>query len=240
MLSNVNKGNELQCVADVVKSVKLFSHLTEEEFRDILKVIKIRTFTKDSIIICCEDTNECLHIVLNGEVRISRSTKDGMDIIVAIGQPGDYFGEMSLIDGHAASATVTATKNSLIASIFKSDFHNLICADRIILDNLLRTLCARLRSATETIEMLNYNTAPKRLEMCFKSLANTCGDIDNGGITLKIKLTHQDIADMTGMTRPTVTKVLDDWKRFGYITILQDKKIRLSAEFIKNICSVSI
>lgn len=221
-----------------IKAIKLFSQLTNEELQDILTKLSIKKFKKGDVVLYHEDVNDYMYVILSGEARVSRSTDDGREMVVAVCRAGEYFGEMSLLDGQTTSATVTATRESVIAIISRSNFHYLIHSNKKVLDNLLSTLCKRVRGSTETIQMLNYNEAPKRLEMLFSQLAKKYGRQGGGtesGVIVEIKLTHQDIADMTGLTRQTITRVIDEWKNNGDIAVLENKFVHLSQKFLKRL-----
>jgi len=100
-----------------------------------------------------------------------------------------------------------------------------------MLENLLEILCSRLRESWKKIQMLNFNDAAQRIKMLLLILSDDYGEKTQSGTTLKIKLIHQNVADMTGLTRETVTRVLDKWKKTGEIRITKDKFIHLNQEF---------
>jgi CRP/FNR family transcriptional regulator len=79
--------------------------------------------------------------------------------------------------------------------------------------------------------MLNFNDASQRLKMLLNILSETYGEKTPKGTVLRVRLIHQDLADMTGLTRETVTRVLDRWKKSGEIEVLSSKFIRLNDEF---------
>jgi CRP/FNR family transcriptional regulator len=126
---------------------------------------------------------------------------------------------------------VLAVENSNVAIISKDHFYSLLYTQRKVLENLLKILCSRLREAWQKIEMLNFNDASQRLKMLLNMLSETYGEKTPEGTVLRVRLIHQDMADMTGLTRETVTRVLDKWKKNGEIAILRSKFIRLNDEF---------
>jgi len=146
---------------------------------------------------------------------------------------GDFFGEMSLIDGKTMPATVLAVEETLTAIISKDDFMCLIYTQKKVLEELLIILSSRLRDSWNKIQLLNFNNAAHRLKMLFTMLTGEYGEKNGEGTILKIKLTHQDIANMVGIARETVTRVLDQWQKDKEITILENKFIRLHAGFIE-------
>ncbi len=205
--------------------------MTAEDFQVVQEKVTVRNFKKNEIILREENTNEFMYVILDGEGKAIQTTEKGKEILVTMHQQGDFFGELSLIDGKTAPATVYATKNSVVALISKRDFYSLLHSRSRVLDNLLNILCARLRESLKKIQMLNFNNASQRIKMLFLLLSENYGEQSAGGIILKIKLIHQDIADMTGLSRETVTRVLDKWQRGGEIQVLKDKHILLKSEF---------
>jgi CRP/FNR family transcriptional regulator len=212
-------------------TVALFSSLTEKELQLIQKHVVWKEFEKNRIILHEKDTSEFMYVIVRGNVKICRAGKEGKDVVLAVHGPGDFFGEMSLIDGKTVPSSVYATEDSLVAIIAKREFFSLLYGQQKVLDNLLRILCSRLREAWGKIQMLTFNDAAQRVKMLFLMFAEDQGEKTADGTTLLIKLRHQDIADMTGLSRETVTRVLDRWKKSGEITIDKNRRIHLTPEF---------
>ncbi len=217
----------------LLKKVQLFSSLTDDEIDLITKKVVLRQFKKNDTILYEEDTNEFMYVILMGKVKVIRSTDDGKEIILAIHGAGSFFGEMSLIDGKTTPASVIATEDSLIAVIARKDFFLIIFSQNKVAGNLLQILCSRLRKSWDTIQLLNFNNAAQRTKMLFLMLSDEYGEETPDGIILKIKLTHQDISDMTGLTRETVTRVIDKFQKNKEITILKNKFICLGSDFLR-------
>jgi CRP/FNR family transcriptional regulator len=173
-----------------------------------------------------------MYIILDGKVKVVQTTEDGKEILLAIHQAGDSFGEMSLIDGKTSPATVVATENSSVSIVSKKDFYSILETQKKVLNNLLLILCSRYRESWEKIQMLNYKNASHRVKILLLMLSEKYGEKTPEGVTLNIKLTHQEIAEMTGMTRETVTRVIDKWQRDGEINVLKSKFIRMSPNFL--------
>ncbi len=220
---------------NVLKKVQLFSSLTDEEIELITKKLVLKHFRKNDTILYEEDTNEYMYIILMGKVKVIRSTEDGREIILAMHGAGNFFGEMSLIDGRTTPASVIATEDSLIAIIAKKDFFSIIFSQNKVTRNLLQILCARLRKSWDTIQLLNFNNAAQRTKMLFYMLSEEYGEkMPDGRTVLKIKLTHQDISDMTGLTRETVTRVIDKLQKNKEITVQKNSRfICLGSDFLR-------
>ncbi|GEM_PF-197269 len=217
-----------------LKKVPLFSSLTDEDLESISSKVILRQFRKNDTILYEEDTNEYMYIIRKGKVKVVRSTEDGKEIILAMHGAGSFFGEMSLIDGKTTPASVIATEDSLIAIIAKNDFFSIIFSQNKVAGNLLQILCARLRKSWDTIQLLNFNNAAQRTKMLFYMLSDEYGEKTPDGKTiLNIRLTHQDISDMTGLTRETVTRVIDRFQKNNEITVLKNRFICLGRDFLR-------
>ncbi len=214
-----------------IKKIALFSSLTSDELRTIQEKILFKKFSKNEIILREEHTNDYMYAILDGEAKVVQTTDEGKEIIITVHQSGDFFGELTMIDGKTAPATVCSTKDSVIAIISRQDFYILLLSQNKVLENLLQILCSRLRESMKKIQMLNFNNAAQRIKMLFLMLSESYGEKSADGTILKIKLIHQNIADMTGLTRETVTRILDKWQKGGEIKILKSKFILLKPEF---------
>jgi CRP/FNR family transcriptional regulator len=222
------------------KKTQLFSSLSDVEIEKITNHLIVKQFRKNDTILYEEDTNEFMYIILMGKVKAVRTTQDGKEIILAMHGSGSFFGEMSLIDGKTTPASVIALEDSLIAIISKKDFFSIIFSHNKISINLMKILCSRLRKSWDTIQLLNFNNASQRTQMLFLMLSDEYGEKTREGIVLNIKLTHQDISDMTGLTRETVTRVLDKLQKNKEITILKNKFILLRPDFLQKDLNIPI
>lgn len=218
---------------DVLRNIQLFSSLTEDEIGQITDKIRIVEFKKNEVVLREEDTNEFMYIVLEGKVKVIQVTEDGKEILLAIHKARDFFGEVSLIDGMTSPATVQAAEDSFIAFISKKDFYRLLVVQPKVVEKLLQILCSRLRDSWKRIYLLNFKHAADRVKTLFLSLCLDNGARTPEGVALNLKLTHQEIADMTGLTRESVTRVLDKLQKDGDIAVLKNKCFLLTEKFIR-------
>ncbi|RJR15620.1 MAG: Crp/Fnr family transcriptional regulator [Nitrospiraceae bacterium] len=217
-----------------LKKTEIFASLTDKEMEQVINKMVVKQFKKSETILYEEDTSEYMYIILLGKVKAVRTTEDGKEIILAMHKSGSFFGEMSLIDGKTAPASVIALEDSLIAIISRKDFFSIIFLHNKVTSNLLKILCSRLRRCWDTIQLLNFNNALHRTKMLLLMLIDDYGEKTAEGTTLHIKLTHQDISNMTGLTRESVTRVIDKLQKNKEIIILKNKFICMTPSFIKD------
>jgi CRP/FNR family cyclic AMP-dependent transcriptional regulator len=218
---------------DFLSNVSLFSSLSDDELRQISSKVLMQEFSKNETIFREEDTNNYMYVILVGKVKVVRNTEDGKEVILAIHGADDFFGEVALIDNKTTPAAVVATEDSLIAIISKKDFYALVYSQPKVLDTLLQILCSRLRESWERILMLNFRNASERVKMLFVALSFEKGKRMDEGILLDLNLTHQEIADMSGLSRESVTRVLNKWQKDEEIIIGQNKCIILNEKFLR-------
>lgn len=196
--------------SEFLRTVTLFSSLDDSQLARMLAVFKEQEFRKGDIILMEEDTGKYMYIVLEGRVKVSRVLPSGKEMILAFHEKGDYFGEMALIDGGTTPATVTAMRPTAIAFVGKREFNDVLIKDPTINFALLTTLCTRCRDAWTQIEVLNFNNADARIRTALFHLCQRKGERTDEGIRINLHLTHKEIADMTGISRETATRVLNN------------------------------
>lgn len=214
-------------VLETLGHMQMFSSMTRTELAAVMDKISIKSFGKNEVILYEEDTNNYMYMILAGRVKVVQASEDGKEIILAIHKTGDSFGELSLIDCKTSPATVLALEETTVAMISKQNFHCILYSQNKVLDNVLQMLCQKLRESWGKIQIINSKSADQRVAMLFQQLAGEHGVKTPGGLLLNMKLTHQNIADMTGLTREAVTRALDGLQRKGDIAVGKDKTICL-------------
>lgn len=225
--------NRKKQVFDLLRNIQLFSSLTDEELHQIREKIVVKRFRRNEVILVEENTNEVMYVILHGKVKVIQVTQDGKEIILAMHRSGDFFGEISLIDSKTVPATVVAMEDSVVTIIGKKEFYSLLYSQGKVLDVLLQILCSRLRESWDRIQLLSFNNASQRIKMLLMLLSNKYGRTTSEGTELAIKLTHQDIADMAGVARETVTRVIDRLHKDREITVMKNKSILLGHGFLQ-------
>ncbi len=207
---------------DYIRRVPLFSTLSDSEFKSLEHVFVVRSYTENQVIFMEEETGKYMYIVLAGKVKITKSSQGGKETILSIHQPGDFFGEMALIDGKTSPATVSAMEDCRIATISGHDFHTLLMKNDKIVRQMILVLCSRLRQVWAHVQSLSYNTADARIKAVILQLSQKHGVADSRGIIINLKITHQELAEMVGTSRETVTRTLARLQKKG--VLLMDRR----------------
>ena len=218
---------------DLLKQAQLFADLSIEELESVACRVTLREFKKGEVILYEEDTNSFMYSVLEGEVKVYYSSEGGKESIVAFHGAGDSFGEVSLIDQQTTPATVAAMERPLLLIVGREDFFAIIQNQPKVMHKLLLLLSGRLRHSWNQVRMLHFNDAANRVIASMKEMASERGEEGPEGVLLKLRLTHQNIADMTGLTRETVTRVIDKWKKSGLLSIDENRYILIRHSFFE-------
>ena len=102
---------------NVIRKLPLFSSLGDEQLKQVAQLAFQKTFSKESVIFFEEDEGDSLFIINTGKVKVAKFSDDGKEFILAMLGPGDFFGDMSLLDGSPRSATIIAMENTKVSSI---------------------------------------------------------------------------------------------------------------------------
>ena len=209
---------------DFLRRVPLFAGLSDEEFRELETIFQPRAYRKNQVIFVEEETGEYMYVVIAGKVKASKTSATGKETLLAIHQPGDFFGEMSLLDGKTSPATVSAMEDCKIAIISRADFQRLLMRNERVVSQIIQVLCSRLRSVWNQVQSLSYSNADSRIRAGVLQLARRHGINDARGILINLKITHDELAKMVGTSRETVTRTLTDLQKQGIIK-LADRRI---------------
>ena len=202
---------------DFLRNVSLFESLDQQELEALSDVTFTRTFSKDNVIILAEEEGDTLFILKNGQVKVSIVSEEGREVILSLLGPGSVFGELSLLDGKPRSANVVATEETDLLMLRRADFLQLIYKTPQIATALLAELATRMRKTDRQIEGLALLDVTSRISDTLLQLATEQGAETADGVTIESRPTHQELANMSGTTRETVSRVLKRLEGQGYI-----------------------
>jgi len=203
---------------DFLRSVNIFSDLSENELISIKDVCTTRNYPKNSMIILEEEMGDVVFIVMSGTVKITRVNDEGKEVILAMLGSGEVFGEMAILDGESRSANALSQENCEVVTINREDFLNIIKTNNKVAINLMTEFAIRLRKSDQQIEALSLDDAEHRIGVSILNLAEEMGVIRQGSVTVENLPYQQDIANMAGTSRETVSRVMKIFEERGLIT----------------------
>ena len=197
----------------VLKAVPLFSSCPDEQLRMLAAVVTRKSVSRSTTVMAGGDPTDSLYIVLSGRLKVLMSDSDGKEVILSILGPGEFFGEMGLLDDSPRSASVVAIEPCELLSIAKRDFKKCLAENFEMAQAVMRGLVRRLRDADRKIGSLALLDVYGRVARLLLDMAET---VDGEKIVTK-RLPKQDIAKMIGASREMVSRVMKDLQMGGYI-----------------------
>jgi len=210
-----------------LQNVPIFADLEEPELRKIEKLGLRRKYKKGNIVVLEKEMGAALFVIISGKVKIVRTDEDGREVILSIFGPGEFFGEMSLLDGLARSASVVALAKAELFMIHRRDFLKLLNEHPQVAISLLGELTTRLRKADTQIKSLSLKDASGRVANVILMLADDIGVFRKGKVEIDELPLQQDMANMAGTSRETVSRMLHQFIREGHLQ-LEGNKLTLN------------
>ena len=199
--------------------VPIFSDLPDEKLNMIEKIGISKVYKKNEVILMEEEAGTALFVIVKGKVKVARSSGDGREVILSILSDSDFFGEMAILDGLNRSATVTSIEESELFLIQRNDFINLLREFPEISISLLQELTRRLRSADAKIKALSLKDAEGKVATVILQIADDIGKIKHGKVEIERLPLQQDLANMAGTSRETISRTLHSFAKKGLIEL---------------------
>lgn len=204
-------------LTDMFARSSLFGELAREELAALAAVAQRQEHARDQVIFSMNEAPDGLYVVARGRVKVCVSTSGGKELILATLGPGEFFGEMALLDDSPRSASVVAQLPTVTYRLRRQEFEQLLDEHPGIARKLLRELSLRLRRANAQVESLVTVDVVGRLARYFIDLARQHGQVLGNGWVAVRRPTHQDIASSIGATRETVTRLMSELEQRGLI-----------------------
>ena len=199
----------------ILREVPLFNELTDEDIDVIMQLTIRRVYSKGTMIVIEEDQAETLYIMETGSVKITRLNEEGREVILAILGAAEFFGEMALLDGQGRSANVMALEETILYTLHRRDFMDVLHRFPSISIQLLREMTLRLRKSDQQIKSLSLSDAEHRIGIALHRIAEDMGMFKMGKVVVKKMPFQQDIANMAGTSRETVSRMLKNLEQKG-------------------------
>ena len=206
-----------------LRRVPLFSSLADAQLDTLSSGSTRRSFPRNRTIVSEGEPSQSLYLMLAGRAKVQRSDAEGKEVILAMIGPGEFFGEMSLIDEAPRSASVITIEPCDFIAIQKDSFKGMLALSPDMAMQIMRGLVRRLREADKKIETLALLDVYGRVARVLLDFSETV----NGERVVKSKLPRQEIAKMIGASREMVSRVMKGLETDGYIVSLPQGRLVL-------------
>lgn len=206
-------------MVELLRGSTLLDALPESELRELATHVHRSHHETGDLIFRKGDVGSGMMVVVSGRVKISSVGSSGNEVILNVIEPGQVFGEMTLVDGEPRSADAVAAKPSELLTVLRRDFLPVLSRHPEAALEMMQVLSRRLRNTTQFVEAAVFLDVPARLLNRVRFLAERYGqqDPDTGAIRIEHEFTQQDLADSVGVTRVSVNRQLGAWEDQGLI-----------------------
>lgn len=216
---------------DFLKKISYFSEASKEELQAIADIMVERQYRRNMILFMEGELGEAIHFVMEGKVKIYKTSEDGREHILYIAVPGDIFAEVILFNEVNYPATAEVIEDGRIAFIHNADLEQVLINHPSMAVAIIKVLNKRLMTAQSQVKSLALqNTHSRTAEMLLR-LANDLGRQTPEGIELDLNISRQELANMVGTTRETVTRILTSFKKYKLLEM--DRNFILITDPIK-------
>ncbi|MEL7369700.1 MAG: Crp/Fnr family transcriptional regulator [Myxococcota bacterium] len=215
---------------ELLQKVALFQSVEGEELSRIASLLTPRDVPKDAHVVTQDEPGDALYIIAKGRMKVVLYGDNGREVILTLLKAGDFFGEMALLDDLPRSANVIALADSRVLVLKRENFVEHVQNTPKTALNVMGEISRRLRRADEIIGNLATLDVYGRVAHIMIDLAKKDGEEVEGGILIRERPTQQDIASMIGTSRETVSRVLSEFQRRGFVE-MRGREILLSRKF---------
>lgn len=228
-----------QKASEALKTVPFFAHLQEDEILELANRLVMRRFAQGQVIFHHGDPGGLLYIITQGKVKISHSTPDGQEALLAILGAGDFFGELALLDNSPRSATAEALASTETLTLHREDFRRYLISNPDFAMHVLQTMAKHIRRLNSQLSDIFFLDLPGRLARTLLRLADEHGRETGEGTLIDLTLTQTDLAEMTGATRVSINKTLGRLRRAGWVQTRGRRFIIIDRPALENLIQIS-
>jgi CRP-like cAMP-binding protein/KaiC/GvpD/RAD55 family RecA-like ATPase len=231
MLGQCEGGAE--AVRSTLRGIPLFASVSVDDLSGLSRQFTRRRYRKDEIIFHKGDFGTTFHIINSGWVKLSIPSEEGGDVFLANLGPGDFFGELALLDERPRSATATARDSTETLALEREDFLDFIKLYPDVAVGILAVLAQRVRNLNSQLRSVILFKPQARLAQTLLELVSTHGSEIPGGWKISIPLTHSELAEIVRVTTGTIRRLLRDFREAGIINIENERYVIYKPEELR-------
>ncbi len=202
-----------------LKHIRLFSGLSQAELQEMDRITRMQEVRKRQPIYLPGDPSNTVYLLKKGRVKISSTASTGKEVTFEVLEPGEIFGELEALEDLPRETQAEALDDALICAIRREDFDRYLREHPDLTVKLTKLIGLRLRKIQSRVEDLVFRDVPTRLAHLLLELAKSDGASEATGTRIRAKLTHQEMANLIGCSRETVSATLGQFRERRLIRI---------------------
>ncbi len=201
-----------------LRKIPLLAGLAPDRLRAMLPSLETREIPRRHVVYLPGDPGDLVFFLVGGRVKCSKVSRDGKELILAYRRPGDVFGELCVLDGKPREEMVEVVKSAIVVVVPREIFAGLLLEDPKLAFEFARIVGQRRRSVEHRIEHLIFRDVSAKLAALLLELAGEFGrDDGDGGVRIDVRITHQEMANLVGSTRETISMMLAQFRKRGIV-----------------------
>ncbi len=216
-----------------LRKIPILEGLAQNHVQRLVSGVEVREIPRRQVIYLPGDPGESLFFINGGRVKCSKVTRDGKELTLAYRGAGQMFGELAVIDGAPREEMAEAMKNAIITEVPIGLFKELLLADADLGFRFASTIGERRKSLETKLEHLVFKDVQAKLAALLLELGEEYGVETDDGVQIGLKITHQEMANLIGSTRETISLTLAQFKKKKLINMNGRTVIVLDHEGLK-------
>lgn len=217
-------------VDDALMHAPLFAALDPEGAAALRSSLIERAVSKGEVLFAEGDPGDRMYVILEGKVKLGRTSGDGRESLLLILGPGEMFGELSLFDPGPRTSTATALTDAVVLGLGNEQLRPWLAGRPEVAAALLQALARRLRRQNEAMADLVFSDVPGRVAKALMDLGEKFGEVTPDGLMVTHDMTQEELAQLVGASRETVNKALADFAQRGWIRLESRQVLILDIE----------
>ena len=215
-----------------LKRIHVFAGLSWKNMRELKRMTRMVSYRKNEPVYIPGDPSDTVYLLKKGRVKISKVSEEGREATLAILEAGEIFGEVEALQAVSRESMVQALEPVMVCEIRREDFERFLNQSPDVGGKIIKLISGRLRRIESRVSDLVFRSAPARLARTLLELSHSMGTSENGSIRLQTRLTHQNLANLIGTSRETVSTLMSQFTHHGliaqdnrYILILDEDRL---------------
>jgi len=209
----------------IIKKATIFRGLESEKINAVIQAARIMTIEDGSYFFLEGDSADKGYILVDGKVKLGRVTVDGQQVILGYLVPGRVFGIIAILKKTTYPVSAQAAVNCRAVYWEQDSLNNLMEQFPKIALNALHIMAGQIRQFQNTVKDLSTKRVEQRVARAILRLARQSGKQTDEGVLIDLLLSRQDLADMTGTTIFTASRILRDWENQGIVKSQRQKVV---------------
>lgn len=221
----------------LLRKVPMLEGLEPEVVQRLVAAVEVREIPRRQVIYLSGDPGDSVFFINGGRVKCSKVTRDGKELTLAYRGAGQMFGELCIVDGgEPREEMAEAMKNAIITEVPRELFKSLLLDDAKLAFRFATILGQRRKTLETKLEHLVFKDVQAKLAALLLELGDEYGVENDEGIQIGLKITHQEMANLIGSTRETISLTLAQFKKKGLLNMNGRTVVLLDHEGLRAAC----